>query len=176
MLGPKTEADKNPVKKVFKECYYLFTQLRKKSEEMLKSKDKLREIIEDKKRVIQEQARRINELKMANEKLIAKNVKLQKQLDELQQDLDEIKHMLLESGGLGVGNGWVEATNVFLAPFDKKVLTLLCEGLSRKDIAYELDVTTTRIDNTLTRLFREANVSNRTELVRWAISTGNVKI
>ncbi|KAI2513084.1 cheY-homologous receiver domain [Fragilaria crotonensis] len=37
-------------------------------------------------------------------------------VEDLQQDLEEIKHLLLEHGGAGVGNGWVEETNVFLAP------------------------------------------------------------
>ena len=109
---------------------------------------------------------------LRHETLNADNI----QIDDLQREMADIKHLLLESGGGGIGNGWVEATNVFLGPFDRQVLELLCQGLVRREIASQLDISTRRVDSILKRLYGKANVSNRTELVRWAISTGNVRL
>jgi DNA-binding NarL/FixJ family response regulator len=98
------------------------------------------------------------------------------QVEDLKRDLDEIKYLLLEKGGGGVGNGWVEQTNVFLAPDEREVLKLLCQGLMSKEIAEKTFLSTRRVEQLLTRMFRKTNVKNRTELVRWAVSTGNVHI
>lgn len=107
-----------------------------------------------------------------HEALNGKNVRV----DDLKKDLDEIKYLLLEKGGGGVGNGWVEATNVFLTPDERKVLELLCDGLMTKEIASETYLSKRRVEQLLTSMFRKTGVSNRTELVRWAVSTGNVQI
>lgn len=98
------------------------------------------------------------------------------QVDDLRRDLDEIKHLLLEEGGGGVGDGWVEKTNVFLAPDEKEVLELLCKGLMTKEIASITGLSKRRVEQLLTRMFRKTEAKNRTELVRWAVSTGNVQI
>ena len=97
-------------------------------------------------------------------------------VDDLKKDLDEIKHLLLEEGGGGVGNGWVKSTNVFLAPDEKEVLELLCQGLMTKEIASRTNISKRRVEQLLTRMFRKADVKNRTELVRWAVATGNVNL
>ena len=98
-------------------------------------------------------------------------------MDDLKQDLDEIKHLLLEKGGGGVGNGWVDSSsNVFLAPDERQVLELLCEGLMNKEIAAKMFLSKRRVEKLLTNMYRKVNVKNRTELVRWAVSSGNVQI
>lgn len=98
-------------------------------------------------------------------------------MEDLKQDLDEIKSLLLEQGGGGVGNGWVDmGTNVFLAPDEREVLELLCQGLMNKEIAAKSFLSTRRVEQLLTSMYRKVNVKNRTELVRWAISSGNVQI
>ena len=99
-------------------------------------------------------------------------------VDDLKRDLDEIKFLLLEKGGGGVGGGWVEAeaTNVYLAPAEREVLELLCKGLMNKEIAEELFISTRRVEQHLTSMYRKTGKSNRTELVRWAVSTGIVSI
>jgi len=97
-------------------------------------------------------------------------------VEDLKKDLDEIKHLLLEEGGGGVGNGWVKSTNVFLAPDEKEVLELLCQGLMTKEIAPKTNLSKRRVEQLLTRMFRKAEVKNRTELVRWAVATGNVNL
>jgi DNA-binding NarL/FixJ family response regulator len=107
-----------------------------------------------------------------HEKLSGVNV----QVDYLKRDLDEIKYLLLEKGGGGVGNGWVEETNIFLAPDEREILELLCEGLMTKEIAAKTYLSTRRVEQLLTRMFRKTGVKNRTELVRWAVKTGNVQL
>lgn len=97
-------------------------------------------------------------------------------VDDLRRELDEIKYLLLEKGGGGVGNGWVEATNVFLTPDERKVLELLCQGLTTKEIASATFLSTRRVEQLLTTMFRKTEVNNRTELVRWAVATGNVQL
>jgi len=97
-------------------------------------------------------------------------------VDDLKNDLDEIKYLLLERGGGGVGGGWVEATSVFLTPDERDVLVLLCKGSMNREIADELFTSTRRVEQHLTSMFRKTKCSNRTELVRWAVSTGHVEI
>jgi DNA-binding NarL/FixJ family response regulator len=97
-------------------------------------------------------------------------------IDDLKQDLNEIKQLLLENGGGGVGNGWVRDTNVFLAPDEREVLELLCQGLMNKEIAEKTFLSKRRVEQLLTSMYRKVNVKNRTELVRWAVSSGNVQI
>jgi DNA-binding NarL/FixJ family response regulator len=97
-------------------------------------------------------------------------------LEDLQRDLQEIKTMLLKQGGGGVGNGWVEATRVFLAPDEREVLELLCEGLRTKEIAEKTFLSARRVEQLLTSLFRKTKVKNRTELIRWAVSSGNAQM
>lgn len=100
------------------------------------------------------------------------------QIDDLKRDLDEMKFLLLEKGGGGVSPslGFVEDTNVFLAPDEREILELLCQGLTTKDIAARTYLSTRRVEQLLTRMFRKTNARNRTELVRWAVTTGNVQI
>ncbi len=95
-------------------------------------------------------------------------------IDDLQRDLNEIKYMLLEKGGGGIGNGWVEQTNVFLTPDERGVLEQLCKGFTNKEIAEKTYLSTRRVEQLLTSMFRKTNLKNRTELVRWAVRTGNV--
>jgi len=99
-------------------------------------------------------------------------------LEDLKRDLDEIKRLLLQQGGAGVGNGWIakESASVFLTPDERQVLELLCEGLMTKEIAQRIFLSTRRVEQLLTGMFRKANVKNRTELVRWAISSGIVDV
>lgn len=97
-------------------------------------------------------------------------------LQDLQQQVSDIK-ALLQKGGAGAGvNGFVQATNVFLAPDERQTLQLLCQGLPNKEIAAQTFLSTRRVEQLLTSLYRKTGVSNRTELVRWAIRTGTVQL
>ena len=95
-------------------------------------------------------------------------------VDDLKRDLDEIKNLLLNKGGGGIGNGWVEQTNIFLSKDERIILELLSRGLMTKEIAAETHLSSRRVEQLLTEMFRKTEVKNRTQLVRWAVSTGNV--
>ena len=94
---------------------------------------------------------------------------------DLLQDLTEIKDLLQNKGGGGIGNGWVRKTNVFLSKDERAVLELISKGKMTKEIASQTHLSTRRIEQLLTGMFRKTGVKNRTELVRWAVSTGNVE-
>ncbi|OEU13065.1 CheY-like protein [Fragilariopsis cylindrus CCMP1102] len=87
---------------------------------------------------------------------------------------NEIKNLLLNKGGGGIGNGWVEQTNIFLSKDERIILELLSRGLMTKEIAAETHLSSRRVEQLLTEMFRKTEVKNRTQLVRWAVSTGNV--
>jgi DNA-binding NarL/FixJ family response regulator len=108
---------------------------------------------------------------------------------QLQQSIQDIKQLLLmeQMGGGATSTDAVQQsptsprprivnTNVFLAPDERQVLHLLCKGKMNKEIAESMYLSTRRIEQLITILFRKTNMKNRTELVRWAIATGNVKI
>lgn len=100
----------------------------------------------------------------------------QVQLTELLSDVSDIQQSLLESGGFrgGVGNGWIKASasDVFLRPDEKTVLGYLCQGMTNEEIAENVRFSKSRVRQHLTSMFRKVKVTNRTALVRWAISAG----
>jgi DNA-binding NarL/FixJ family response regulator len=98
-------------------------------------------------------------------------------LQELQRDVQDIQRLVQSGGGGGAGYaGWVAATNVFLAPDERQILQYLCDGLVTKEIAARTYLSPRRVEQLLTSMFRKTQCKNRTELVRWAIATGTVKL
>jgi DNA-binding CsgD family transcriptional regulator len=98
-------------------------------------------------------------------------------VQDLQRELKDIKSLLMSQGGAGPGvNGFVERTGIFLAPDERQVLELLCQGKTNSEIASFMYLSRRRVEQLLTSLFRKVSVKNRTELVRWAIATGQVTI
>jgi DNA-binding NarL/FixJ family response regulator len=95
---------------------------------------------------------------------------------QLEMDLHEIKQLLLYNGGGGVGNGWIAKDQIHFAKDESTILELLCKGLSNKEIANQMFFSTRRVEQLLTRMYRKANVKNRTEMVRWSIATGRCQI
>lgn len=59
---------------------------------------------------------------------------------------------------------------------EMEVLKLLCEGYMNKEIANELKYSIRWVEGVLTKLYRKTNCSNRTELVKWAVSLGYVDV
>eukprot|EP00816_Leptocylindrus_hargravesii_P002029 CAMPEP_0196816306 /NCGR_PEP_ID=MMETSP1362-20130617/54576_1 /TAXON_ID=163516 /ORGANISM="Leptocylindrus danicus, Strain CCMP1856" /LENGTH=200 /DNA_ID=CAMNT_0042193575 /DNA_START=356 /DNA_END=961 /DNA_ORIENTATION=- len=96
--------------------------------------------------------------------------------EELQEELNDIKYSLLEKGGAGVGDGWVRNTGAVLTLAEQTLLSHLCEGLLNREIAQRMGLSTRTVEGHLTVLYRKAKVSNRTQLVRWAVDTGYVEI
>jgi DNA-binding NarL/FixJ family response regulator len=98
-------------------------------------------------------------------------------VQDLQRELRDIKAMLQKGGGAGPGqNGFVERTGIFLPPDERQVLELLCQGKTNPEIAAALFLSRRRVEQLLTAMYRKVSVKNRTELVRWAIATGQVQI
>jgi DNA-binding CsgD family transcriptional regulator len=104
-------------------------------------------------------------------------------VEDLRRDVEDIKRLLLDKGGGGAGRGWIQDGNggsgggvVFLAPDERDILNLLCQGLTNKEIAQKAFVSTRRVEQILTGMYRKAQVKNRTELVRWAITSGQVSL
>ena len=117
------------------------------------------------------------ELIILIENIVQRNKLLTRKIDvlELQQDLEEIKKMIY-ADVTGPGNGYVPGTDVFLAPDERKILSLVCEGLMNKEIGQKMFLSTKRVEAILTTLYKKTKTRNRTELLRWAVSTGLVDI
>eukprot|EP00525_Craspedostauros_australis_P013547 CAMPEP_0198122224 /NCGR_PEP_ID=MMETSP1442-20131203/34209_1 /TAXON_ID= /ORGANISM="Craspedostauros australis, Strain CCMP3328" /LENGTH=284 /DNA_ID=CAMNT_0043781197 /DNA_START=201 /DNA_END=1055 /DNA_ORIENTATION=+ len=94
-------------------------------------------------------------------------------VEDLQSDVAEMKKLLLQQGGSGIGNGWVEQTDVFLTENEQAILDYLCEGYSNKEVAGMTYISVRRVEQLLTQMYRKTKTKNRMELVRWALSTGN---
>jgi DNA-binding NarL/FixJ family response regulator len=97
-------------------------------------------------------------------------------VEDLQRDLENIKKLLIDSGGGTVGHGRVENTKVFLTPDERQVLEYLCQGMYNQEIAQNINLSRSRVDSIISSMLRKTKLDNRTQLVRWAISTGNVQI
>jgi DNA-binding NarL/FixJ family response regulator len=99
-------------------------------------------------------------------------------IEELRTDLFEVKglieekKMLVESANIVVG----QESNSILSEIEMKILELLCEGYMNKEIASELQYSTSRVEKYLTTMFRKAGCNNRTELVRWAVANEYVDL
>ncbi len=102
-------------------------------------------------------------------------------VQELRNDLSEVKGLLEEKtlleestkneiGGLGRGS------HSILSDIEVSILELLCEGYMNKEIASELQYSTSMVEKYLTSMFRKTGCANRTELVRWAVANEYVDI
>ena len=58
---------------------------------------------------------------------------------------------------------------VELTPTEKKVVNLVAQGLSNKDISQELNVSQRTIESHVSNMLNKTGLHNRTELSRWAI-------
>ena len=96
--------------------------------------------------------------------------------EEIRHELNDIKNSLMSGRGAGVGQGLVKDTGIILSPIEQNLLEFLCEGLLNREIAQNMNLSTRTVEGYLTALYRKVKVSNRTELVRWAIDTGYVKM
>ncbi len=67
-------------------------------------------------------------------------------------------------------------SNIDMTSDEMEVLKLLCEGYMNKEIANELKYSIRWVEGVLTKLYRKTNCSNRTELVKWAVSLGYVDV
>jgi DNA-binding NarL/FixJ family response regulator len=61
--------------------------------------------------------------------------------------------------------------NIELTPTELKVVQLVAQGMSNKDIADKLNVSQRTIESHVSNMLNKTNLNNRTELARWAIET-----
>ena len=111
-------------------------------------------------------------------------------LDEIRNDLKEVKDILNGNevdGKIGENKPLIDANDSeptslalnsksILSEDELEILELLCEGFMNKEIASELQYSVRWVEGHLTDMFRKTGCSNRTELVRWAVSNGYVDI
>ena len=60
-------------------------------------------------------------------------------------------------------------SNVELTPTETKVVQLVAQGLSNRDVADKLSVSQRTIESHVSNMLNKTNLHNRTELARWAI-------
>jgi DNA-binding NarL/FixJ family response regulator len=88
---------------------------------------------------------------------------------DLKDDLANVKVMLRQNG-----SNVVKKTNVFLTPAERQVLELLCQGCTNGEIATKRGVSVIGVNRMIQKLYSSTQTRTRTELVRWAITTGYV--
>lgn len=88
-------------------------------------------------------------------------------LVDLQQELVAIKEMMQDNT-----QRVVKSTTVFFTDTERAVLESVCEGYTNAEIAKTCNLSVDKVARTLTSLYRTTNCQTRTELVRWAFSTG----
>jgi len=93
-------------------------------------------------------------------------------LVELAQDVSDVKRFLELQKGVVKPH---QRSTVNLTQKEAQVLDLLSRGYTNAEIAAERgNASTTAIHRTIQTLYRKTGAKTRTELVRWAIQTGNV--
>eukprot|EP00934_Nitzschia_sp_Nitz4_P004980 Nitzschia sp. Nitz4//scaffold74_size92883//15730//17156//NITZ4_004814-RA/size92883-augustus-gene-0.3-mRNA-1//1//CDS//3329557568//4970//frame0 len=67
-------------------------------------------------------------------------------------------------------------TDVFLSDKERTVLDLVCKGYTDNEIAKDLQLRSARIPQIIRNIRDRTHTKSKTELVRWAISTGYVSV
>ena len=90
-------------------------------------------------------------------------------LGDLKQDMDQIKQLMKRNS-----NTVVKKTDVYLTDVERDVLEYICKGYTNGEIAEERKVSVIGVNRMIQKLYLITGTQTRTELVRWAISTGYV--
>lgn len=91
------------------------------------------------------------------------------ELMDLKEDMEKIKQIMKRNSATVV-----KKTDIFLTDTERDVLELLCKGFTNSEIADERSVSILGINRVIQKLYSKTTTRNRTELVRWAITTGYV--
>ena len=91
------------------------------------------------------------------------------ELMDLKDDMADIKLILKRNS-----NFVVKETDVYLTPIERETLELLCKGFSNAEIAEERKVNKNGVDRCIQVLYSKTETRTRTELVRWALKTGQI--
>lgn len=90
-------------------------------------------------------------------------------LMDLKDDMEKIKQ-LMKRNSVNV----VKKTNIYLTDMERDVLEMLCDGFTNAEIATERNSSVTGINRVIQNIYAKTGTRNRTDLVRWAITTGYV--
>ena len=88
---------------------------------------------------------------------------------ELKQDMENIKQIMRKNAATVV-----KKTDVYLSDLERDILELICKGYTNGEIASSRGVSVIAINRVIQQLYLDTGTRTRTELVRWAISTGYV--
>mmetsp|Transcript_51547 Transcript_51547/g.124442 ORF Transcript_51547/g.124442 Transcript_51547/m.124442 type:complete len:488 (+) Transcript_51547:160-1623(+) len=88
---------------------------------------------------------------------------------QLKQELEEIKSIMKENA-----ERVVQKTDVCLQDRERVVLELVCDGYTNGEIAEQCGVSAVTINRCVKKLKDMTETKTRTELARWAVSTGYV--
>lgn len=91
------------------------------------------------------------------------------QFMDLKEEVTDIKEILKKNA-----RSVVKETDVYLTPTEREVLELLCKGFSNLEIAEERKVSKVNVNRYVQNLYIKTGTRTRTELVRWAIKTGQI--
>jgi DNA-binding NarL/FixJ family response regulator len=88
---------------------------------------------------------------------------------DLKQDMENIKQIMRKNS-----DSVVKKTDVYLTDSERDTLELICKGYANAEIASERGVHVMTINRAIQKIYMDTGTRTRTELVRWAISTGYV--
>lgn len=93
---------------------------------------------------------------------------------QVESSLSQAKRMLNYSGGTSKASMIQVPSNVELTPTETKVVSYVSQGLSNREISEKLNVSQRTIESHVSNMLNKTNLSNRTELARWAMDNSLV--
>ena len=92
-------------------------------------------------------------------------------LADLKEEMESIKQIMRKNGAVVV-----KKTDVYLTDAERDILELVCKGYTNSEIAEEREVTVPYVNKVIQRIYALTKTRTRTELVRWAMTTGYVSL
>lgn len=93
---------------------------------------------------------------------------------QVESSLSQAKRMLSYSSSGHKVQMIQVPNNVELTPTETKVVSYVSQGLSNREISEKLNVSQRTIESHVSNMLNKTNLSNRTELARWAMDNGLV--
>jgi DNA-binding NarL/FixJ family response regulator len=93
----------------------------------------------------------------------------QAKLVELKKEMNDIKEILKQNG-----RNLVKSTDVYLTTVQREILYLLAKGYTNKEIAEKRGTSAIVVGRTVQKMHAITHTNTRTELLRWALTTGYV--
>ncbi|NJN74326.1 MAG: response regulator transcription factor [Limnothrix sp. RL_2_0] len=93
---------------------------------------------------------------------------------QVESSLSQAKRMLTYSNSGSKTSSIQVPSNVELTPTETKVVSFVSQGLSNREISEKLSVSQRTIESHVSNMLNKTNLSNRTELARWAMDNSLV--